>query len=333
MTKLDSGDLQGNVLVAHDLQKRYPGTTVLQGLSFTLQAGRILGFLGPNGAGKTTAIRILTTIIEPTAGSFSIRGISSDNPNKIRQVIGVLPESNGAPEGMAGLDYLIYQGQLYGFSKSDAKIRGLALLDEVGLTGKGGSLISTYSRGMRQRLGIARALVNDPSVVFLDEPTLGLDPSGQQELNTLIRKIARDRETAVVFCSHLLDEVEQLCDDVIILRAGQVVATGTVADVISSSGLGVIRLLVEPHQLEKAKKLLGELPIITKIQGVSGTNDWLEITTACADGVTESTYDYAVNNEVLQKLLQDKITVVSFETGGGRLQDVFLKLTSKDSKK
>ena len=223
------------ILNAENLRKSYGPREALCGLTFSLQAGRILGFLGPNGAGKTTAIRILTTILQPDAGHFVIDGIPSEYPEKIRQRIGVLPESLGFHKQMSGIECLIFFGRLYGQTYADAKTRGEALLKDVGLDHRSRSLIGTYSRGMRQRLGIARALVNDPAVVILDEPTLGLDPKGQQELLTIIRWIARERNTGVILCSHLLPEVESVCDDVVILSSGSVVARGTAAEVIGTN--------------------------------------------------------------------------------------------------
>ncbi|MEZ4684444.1 MAG: ABC transporter ATP-binding protein, partial [Caldilineaceae bacterium] len=144
------------VLVAEDLQKSYGNRGALRGLSFSLQPGRIMGFLGPNGAGKTTAIRILTTILEPSAGQFYIDGISSQQPAQIRGKIGVLPESLGFAKQMTGLECLTFFGQLYGQTRRQAKARAQSLLEEVGLQQRGRSLIGSYSRGMRQRLGIAR---------------------------------------------------------------------------------------------------------------------------------------------------------------------------------
>lgn len=226
------------VIIAENLTKTYDKTTVLQELSFSLKKGEILGFLGPNGAGKTTAIRILTTILEQTAGNFYVCGTCGDNPDNIRQVIGVLPESNGFPESVTAIEFLTYHGELYGLKHKDARERGKILLQEVGLNGKENKLISTYSRGMRQRLGIARALINNPSVLFLDEPTLGLDPKGQEELMALIRKVATERHAGIIFCSHLLSEVERFCDNVIILRQGSVVAQGSVSDIIAKTKTG-----------------------------------------------------------------------------------------------
>ncbi|HKV69193.1 MAG TPA: ABC transporter ATP-binding protein, partial [Gaiellales bacterium] len=230
--EVDRSGGPADVLVAHELRKSYGPRHALQGLTFSLKAGRILGFLGPNGAGKTTSIRILTTMLEPESGHFVVDGITSDRPSMIRRRIGVLPEGLGFPKHMTGLEYLIFFGQLNGWATADAKAQAIRLLEDVGMQRRGGSLIGTYSHGMRQRIGIARALVNDPVVVFLDEPTLGLDPLGQEELLDLIQRIARERQTGIVLCSHLLSEIENVCDDVIILNDGRIVAQGTVAEVI-----------------------------------------------------------------------------------------------------
>jgi ABC-2 type transport system ATP-binding protein len=218
------------LLVAEGLRKSYGPRRALQ-LSFSA-GGAILGFLGPNGAGKTTSIRILTTMMEPEEGHFVVDGIGSEHPEQIRRRIGVLPENLGFPRQMTALEYLIYYGQLYGRSAVQARENAQRLLEDVGLQGRAKSLIGSYSHGMRQRIGIARALVNDPVVVFLDEPTLGLDPRGQQELLELVQRIARERGAGVVLCSHLLSEIEGICDDVVILNLGQVVARGSVAEVI-----------------------------------------------------------------------------------------------------
>ena len=235
------------ILSAADLSKAYGPRSALRGLSFALRPGRVLGFLGPNGAGKTTAIRILTTIMEPDAGSFVVAGISWAYPVEIRRRIGVLPENLGYPKHVTGAEYLTYFGQLYGHPAARARSYAATLLEEVGLHKRARSLVGTYSRGMKQRLGIARALVNDPAVVFLDEPTSGLDPRGQQQVLSLVRQIAQTRSAGVVLCSHLLWEVEQFCDEVIILSAGEVAAKGTVAEVTGQTRRDVLRIHVAPE--------------------------------------------------------------------------------------
>lgn len=324
---------QPEILIAEGLQKSYGPRKALQGITFSLKAGRILGFLGPNGAGKTTSIRILTTMMEPEAGHFVIDGIGSEYPDQIRRRIGVLPENLGFPRQMTGLEYLMYFGQLYGRTASEAKSNALTLLENVGLQQRAKSLISSYSHGMRQRIGIARALVNDPVVVFLDEPTLGLDPRGQQELLDLIHRIARERNTAVVLCSHLLSEIENVCDDVVILNIGQIVARGSVAEVIGRVQNNIIlknavRVQVLPESVTEALEVLEAMPNITKVAPVGEMEGWLRLELMPAnDGDVEAAHQ--ANNKILGALIRAKIPIIGFEVEGGKLQDVFMHLTEE----
>jgi ABC-2 type transport system ATP-binding protein len=314
-------------LVADGLQKSYGPRPALRGLSLTLDAGRILGFLGPNGAGKTTSIRILTTIMEPDSGTFAVDGISHHHPDQIRRRIGVLPESFGLPKQMTGIEYLTYFGQLYGRSGRDARAYGVQLLEEVGLAQRGKSLVGTYSHGMRQRIGIARALVNDPSVVFLDEPTLGLDPRGQQELRELVKRIARDRNAGVILCSHMLPEVESVCDDVVILSSGEVVAQGPVGDVTGKAERNVIRVRVPVSDMAEAQREVEALPAVKRAVIGSGQPGWLRVEVDEARGDGE-----LLSNRILDALIRAGIPILGFEPQSGRLQDVFLDLTAKQLK-
>lgn len=329
-------DPQPEILVAEGLRKSYGPRKALQGLTFSLRAGRILGFLGPNGAGKTTSIRILTTIMEPEAGHFVIDGIGSEYPEQIRRRIGVLPENLGFPRQMTGLEYLVYFGQLYGRTASEAKENALTLLEDVGLQQRAKSLIGSYSHGMRQRIGIARALVNDPVVVFLDEPTLGLDPRGQAELLELIQRIARERNTGVVLCSHLLSEIENVCDDVVILNLGQIVARGSVAEVISRVQQNIIlrnalRVQVPSASVSEARQVLETMPNIMSVTPIGDLEGWLRLELIPSnDGNVAKAHQ--VNNKILGVLIRAKIPILGFEVEGGRLQDVFLHLTEESIK-
>ena len=323
---------QSQILLAEDLRKSYGRRPALRGLSFSLKAGRILGFLGPNGAGKTTAIRILTTILEPDSGHFVVDGISSEYPERIRHKIGVLPENLGFPRQITGIEYLTFFGQLYRQTATEARTRGLALIEEVGMQQRAKSLIGTYSHGMRQRIGIARALVNNPAVVFLDEPTLGLDPRGQQELLALVRRIARERNVGVILCSHALSEIEGVCDDVVILSSGQIVATGAVTEVIGRARQNVLqrnvlRIQVPSPSLAAAQPLLEAMPDVMKATPTGEMGGWLRVELMNPNGA--SLEDYHVNNRILETLIRAEIPILSFEAEGGRLQDVFLHLTEE----
>ena len=250
---------------AHGLRKVYDGTVAVDSLDLGVEPGTVVGLLGPNGAGKTSAIRVLTTILPPDGGSFAIAGVPHTEPVEIRRRVGVLPESAGYPGGQTGEEWLTYHGQLFGLTAGEARATGRRLLAEVGLGERRRSRISTMSRGMRQRLGIARALVGSPQVLFLDEPTLGLDPLGQRQVLALVTRIARERGVTVVLSSHLLAEVEQVCDRVVILQGGRVVSDGTVAQVVRDAvarGLqgaerparGMLR--VPPHEQDRALEVL-----------------------------------------------------------------------------
>jgi ABC-2 type transport system ATP-binding protein len=272
-------------------------------------------------------------MLEPDAGHFVVDGISSASPDGIRRVIGVLPESLGFPKQSTGIEFLTFFGQLYGRTATQARAYGLALLEEVGLQQRAKSLIGTYSHGMRQRLGIARALVNDPVVVFLDEPTLGLDPRGQQELLALVRRIARERNAGVVLCSHALSEIEVVCDDVIILSSGHVVVTGCVTEVIGRARQKVIqrnvlRIQVPSPLAAKAQQVLAALRNVVKATQTGDMAGWLRVELVDrADGTLWEIHH--LNNKILEALICADIPILSFEAEGGRLQDVFLDLTEE----
>lgn len=333
------GSNGSQLLVAHDLRKSYGPRPALRGLSFSLTAGRILGFLGPNGAGKTTAIRILTTILEPDSGHFVIAGISSQYPERIRRKIGVLPENLGFPKNITGIEYLTYFARLYGRDAHAAKTLSLALLEEVGLGKRARSLVGSYSHGMRQRLGIARALVNDPVVIFLDEPTLGLDPRGQQELLALVRRMARERDAGIILCSHDLPEVESVCDDVVILNLGQVVASGTVTEVIGQARSGKsgiredngVRVRVPSNSVSEAQRAIEAVSGVRKVTPGGEITGWLRVEfTELTNGKSRE-YSYR-NNRILEALLKAEIPILGLEAEGNRLQDVFLYLTEEPIK-
>jgi ABC-2 type transport system ATP-binding protein len=272
-------------------------------------------------------------MLEPEAGHFTIDGIGSEYPEKIRRKIGVLPENLGFPRQMTGFEYLVYHGQLYGRTAAQAKENALRLLEDVGLQQRGKSLIGSYSHGMRQRIGIARALVNDPVVVFLDEPTLGLDPRGQQELLELVQRIARERGTGVVLCSHLLSEIEGICDDVVILNVGQIVARGSVAQVISRVQQNIIlgnalRVQVLPDSMVEAQQALDAMSNIMKVTPIGELEGWLRLEIIGAtDG--DATNVHQINNKILSALIRARIPILGFEVEGSRLQDVFLHLTEE----
>lgn len=315
------------ILRSEGLSKSYGRGLALQDLSFELHRGRVMGFLGPNGAGKTTSIRILTTIMQPSSGRFEVDGIGSEHPDRIRSRIGVLPESLGLPNQITGVEYVTYFAQLYGWRRGAARRRAHDLLEAVGLRSRGTKLIRTYSHGMRQRLGIARALVNDPVVLFLDEPVVGLDPKGQQDLLVLMRDVAVRRDAGIILCSHSLADVEGACDDVVILSAGRTVASGPLADVLADTSLEAahqtaLRLRVPNTFVQRASEALGSLPQVSEVSTI--VDGQLRVVVAGAAGPLPA--DEAAN-EILQCLIGADVPLLGFEIEGSRLTDVFMELT------
>jgi ABC-2 type transport system ATP-binding protein len=223
------------------LVKRYGPKAALDGVDLTVPVGSVFGFLGPNGAGKTTTLRILTGLAAPTAGSARVFGrdvVSATN--EVRADIGFLPDVPGFYEWMTAPEFLRFAGRLFGLGGSLLEERVKALLDLAGLTGVD-RRIGGFSRGMKQRLGVAQALVNAPRLLMLDEPTSALDPIGRKEVLEMIASL-RGR-TTVFFSTHILSDVERVCDTVAVLNEGRVVRQAPIAEL--KSGRGAARLVVE----------------------------------------------------------------------------------------
>lgn len=307
-----------NILETTDLTVRYGSVTAVDRVSLRLERGEIYGLLGPNGAGKTSVIRALTTIVPIAAGTALIDGNPLSDPVAVRSSIGVLPESNGYPAAQTGRSYLQFYGQLFDLDAVTADGRGQQLLDQLGLGGNT-NRISTYSRGMRQRLGLARALINQPAVLFLDEPTLGLDPAGKEEIMTYLTHTAVEDGTSVILCSHLLDEVERVCDRVAILNEGRIVAAGTVDEVIATSGIaGHAKIRVSPSAVGAADAAL---------QTAAAANTIRFDNTRPGDLDIELSSDPGSRGDILRRLLDAGIEPRSFDLEGARLSDAFLALT------
>ena len=305
-------------LDVHDLSKAYGEVRAVEALDLAVPPGVVLGFLGPNGAGKTTAIRVLTTVLRPDAGTFTVGGVPHTRPIEIRQRVGVLPESAGYPERQTGEEFIRYHARLFGHTRESAREAARALLAELGLAERAASAIGGYSRGMRQRLGIARALVNEPAVVFLDEPTLGLDPGGQRQMLGLIRRIAETRGATVVLSTHLLAEVEEVCGRVVILNRGRIVADGTVAEIVRRAAAPRQgRLQIPPESTAKALQALRE-------RGIHATDDSRPGELELALRAESADDDVRA---ALGALLDSSIPVLGLELEGGRLSDAFLAMT------
>jgi ABC-2 type transport system ATP-binding protein len=214
---------------AHDLTKTYPGgVTALDGMAVTVAAGTVFGLLGPNGAGKSTTVKILTTLARPDSGSASVAGHDAlRHPDRVRRAIGVVAQKSGADPVATGRENLLLQGRLYGLRGAALARRADELLDRFDLTEAGARLVRTYSGGMQRRLDVALGLVHRPQVLFLDEPTTGLDPEARTAMWEEIGRLAGDEGLTILLTTHYLEEADRLAERIAIVDRGRVVAEGT----------------------------------------------------------------------------------------------------------
>lgn len=228
-----------------NLTKRYGDLVAVDRLTFDVRAGEIYGLLGPNGAGKTTTILMLLGLSEPTAGEARVVGLDpTRHPLEVKRRVGYLPDNAGFYGALSGRANLRYTANLNGLTGAAAERRIDEVLEQVGLAADADRRVETYSRGMRQRLGIADALVKDPQILILDEPTIAIDPQGVAEILALIRRLVEERRLAILLSSHLLEQVQSVCDRVGIFVRGRLVAQGTVEELARRLGSADVELEV-----------------------------------------------------------------------------------------
>jgi ABC-2 type transport system ATP-binding protein len=214
-----------------ELTKKYGDTTAVDQLTLSVYRGEIFGLLGPNGAGKTTTILMLLGLCDPTAGKIKVCGIDPTfQPLLVKEKVGYLPDEVGFYENLSGLDNLLFTAALNRIPPSTARQRAQALLEQVGLTERAHTKVQTYSRGMKQRLGLADILLKEPEIIVLDEPTNGIDPEGVRELMALIKELSRERGMTVLLSSHHLYQVQQICDRVGLFVDGKLIDVGPIKE-------------------------------------------------------------------------------------------------------
>jgi len=252
------------VIVLKNLVKQYGDFTAVDSLSLVVYKGEIFGLLGPNGAGKTTTILMMLGLTEPTSGEVRVCGINSTrNPMQVKRKVGYMPDDVGFYEDRTALDNLIYTARLNRIPPKEAEARARELLERVGLAAAADKRVGTFSRGMRQRLGLADVLIKRPEVIILDEPTLGIDPEGVRELLALIRDLSRKEKLTVLLSSHHLHQVQQICDRVGLFVRGRLIACGNIDDLSSQlEGAPAHRLELEAAPVSEA--------LISQISGLEG---------------------------------------------------------------
>ena len=254
---------------AEGLEKRFGETRALDGVSLVARTGTVLGVLGPNGAGKTTAVRILATLTKPDGGSARVGGHDVvSEAHMVRQLIGLTGQYAGVDEMLTGTENLLMIGRLLGMSRSDAKARARELLERFGLTDAAGRSAKTYSGGMRRRLDLAASLVGRPQILYLDEPTTGLDPRSRTGLWDLVRDLTSDGVT-VLLTTQYLEEADQLAHDIAVIDHGRVIAEGTPDQLKQQAGAQVLEVRpIDPndeHAISQAlKDLVGTAPTATE---------------------------------------------------------------------
>jgi ABC-2 type transport system ATP-binding protein len=303
------------VIDASDLHKSFGDIKAVNGLSFSVEAGQVLGLLGPNGAGKTTTIKMLTTLTQIDGGQATIGGYDvTTQPDVVRQMIGVAGQSAAVDEKLTGRENLNLFGRLYKIPRADRQRRVGELIDRFDLDDFADRPASTYSGGERRRLDVVAALVANPPAVFLDEPTTGLDPRSRAELWNTIRSLARDG-TAIVLSTQYLEEADRLADKILVIDRGQIVALGTPDELKANLDRNVLEIhVVREAEVEHAEKLLAsEEKVVADVEA-------LRIDIGVGSDANSSL-------ELLRRLQDGGVSILNFQLREPTLDDVFLSLT------
>lgn len=312
------------MIEVENLVKRYGGFEAVKGVSFVAQPGQVTGFLGPNGAGKTTTMRMLTGYLPPTAGMARVAGFDVFEQNmQVRQNVGYLPENVPLYRDMTPRAYLHYIGEIRGVKS--LRNRANAVLDRVGMLSRANSPIRSLSKGMRQRVGLASALLHDPSVIILDEPTIGLDPIQVEGLRALISELGR--EHTVLFSTHILSEAEQVCDNVVIINKGEVVAAGspsTLRAELESGGRILVRVSGVGDSRAELETVRLTLEKMEEISLAEFRNDALI--------VTPSRPDIDPRADIARTVIENGWDLMELRALAADLEEIFLEVTRQEQR-
>ncbi|HEV2429160.1 MAG TPA: ATP-binding cassette domain-containing protein [Thermoplasmata archaeon] len=293
------------------------GTVAVDGIDFQVRRGEIFGFLGPNGAGKTTTISILTTLLEPTAGHAHVEGLDVvARPHEVRRRLGLVFQKSTADEELSGRENMAIQAGLYGLAGREVSERIDNLLTKMDLANFADRFVKTYSGGMRRRLELAVGMVHNPRILFLDEPTLGLDPQGRAGFWQYIRTLRATSGITVLMTTHYLEEADQLCDRIAVIDHGKIIALGTPKELKDSVGGDTLELTVSPG----AKDLVPILEALPGVTGVSRSGDTYRV--KCTNG--ESLVPRAVVSAG-----ESGVSITGAIVRKPTLDEVFLELTGR----
>lgn len=294
------------MLTVKGLSKLFNKHLVIDGVSFTLKEGACTALIGPNGAGKTTILRMLTGLIKTSEGSITY----ANNKGDFRHLIGYLPQYPKFDDWMTGEEFLTYCSKLYGLSNAESKVRTEGLLEKVGLSNAKHKRISTYSGGMKQRLGIAQALVHEPSILFLDEPVSSLDPIGRRDVLTLMEQL---KETmTILFSTHILNDADEISDSVIVLKDGKVVEDGTMESLQRKYTTSKIILQFDQNNTDIVKQI-EQLESVTSIETI-GQYIHAYVTDL-----------HIARTEILDFTIQNDLQLNEFRIGRVSMEELFVK--------
>jgi ABC-2 type transport system ATP-binding protein len=298
-----------------NLTKNYGTLTAVDNLSLTIKEGDIFGFIGPNGAGKTTTMRILVTLLEPTRGTAFINGLNvTKDGKKVRRLVGYMPDFMGVYDDLKVFEYLEFFAAAFGIERKKRKSIVEGVLELTDLESKKSATVDSLSRGMQQRLGLARVLIHDPKVLILDEPASGLDPRARIEIRELLRELKRMGKT-IMISSHILSELEEICDNVGIIEHGRLVFSGTLEEIRPRLGIeSKVRVRVADQQ-DKAIELLSALPQVRQVQALAN-----EIAVTFHEG-------QHANGIIARTLVHADLDIISIQPERLKLDDAFLQLT------
>ncbi|WP_034270978.1 daunorubicin resistance protein DrrA family ABC transporter ATP-binding protein [Haloechinothrix halophila] len=303
-----------NAIVAEGLVKRFAETTALEGIDLTVEAGTVFGLLGPNGAGKTTAVRILATLLKPDAGHATVGGYDVERQaHQVRQLVAMTGQYASVDETLTGAENLLLIGRLLGIPRREAKQRARELLDRFHLTDAADRAVKGYSGGMRRRLDLAASLVGQPRLLYLDEPTTGLDPRSRLEMWDLIRHLVADGVT-VLLTTQYLDEADALADEIAVIDHGRVIATGTPDEL--KAKIGAQSLAVRPAD---ADAVVTVRDIVAELAGVEPDVRGLLVTAPVTS--------YDVLPAAVRRLDEAGIVISELALRSSSLDEVFLSLT------
>jgi len=305
-------------IIVENLTKVYGTQRAVDNISFRVNTGEVLGFLGPNGAGKTTTMKAITTYLLPNEGNISVGQFTlKDQADEIRKHIGYLPENNPLYQEMPVLDYLRYVAELQGIEKSKIRKRILEMVRLCGLEGEKHKNIAELSKGYKQRVGLAQALIHDPDVLILDEPTAGLDPNQIVEIRELIKKIGKEK--TVILSSHILAEVEATCDRILIISKGKIVADGTAEELRKRAhGKEILKVVIEDAEPNAVFTALQALDSVETVDFIDHESHTFEI---------QSKHSMSSRRPIFSLCVKKGWVLTGMSSIETKLEDIFRELT------